>query len=631
MGVHLLFYLFLAQLVFVVEQDRGVEWIEVGIVDSRGPEKGPGEGEDEKDASPGEEEETPVEEPASDPSADLADPASSASPGPPAETEDSAQVGTGAGVEKGAGGEGVSEYGNRRGPGRGDALKRFGGNARSEEAVRRGLMWLFRHQEPEGHWSGSDFHEHCEGEVCFGSGVQGYDVGHTSLALLCFLGSGITHRKGRYAGSVRAGLDWLLAQQTGAGFFHGGNPKACAMYNHAIACLALAEAYGMTRDPRLKKPLQRGLSFLVSAQQRGGGWDYVPEPTGRGDVSVTGWAVMALKSARIAGLRVRASCWHKARRFIVKMTGSDGRVEYEDKGYGRRGRWHRYGPGMASVGLLCHLYFGEASDAIAVRRIAGFLRDHPPALRALKGEQLHTRYYWYYATLAFFQLGGEWWLWWNESFRDFLVNLQRRDGCAAVSWDPVDGWLAGYGGRLYSTTLSLLSLEVYYRYLPIYEGGELAPLVEEKDASPPDAEQALRRALDAGLASGKRLKALKMLENTGGARARAALEEVLKDPNPVLRWQAARSLGKRGETASVAALLEAMSRESGDDLLPTYLGALGSIGSVEALESLVPYLDHPGRRVRSEALCALQAATGKRFGYDAGKWAEVVRSLAEDR
>ena len=69
------------------------------------------------------------------------------------------------------------------------------------------------------------------------------------------------------------------------------------------------------------------------------------------------------------------------------------------------------------------------------------------------------------------QHDGEPWEEWNASLRDTLVGLQRTSGSQAGSWDPNGKW-AGIGGRLYSTALSTMSLEVYYRFLRIYQSEE---------------------------------------------------------------------------------------------------------------------------------------------------------------
>ena len=76
-------------------------------------------------------------------------------------------------------------------------------------------------------------------------------------------------------------------------------------------------------------------------------------------------------------------------------------------------------------------------------------------------------YYWYYATLGLYQVGDGHWEAWNEALKSRLLNTQQPRGDLAGSWDPNTVW-GGYGGRIYSTALATLCLEVYYRFLPLY-------------------------------------------------------------------------------------------------------------------------------------------------------------------
>ena len=76
-------------------------------------------------------------------------------------------------------------------------------------------------------------------------------------------------------------------------------------------------------------------------------------------------------------------------------------------------------------------------------------------------------YYWYYGTLAMFQMGGTHWRAWNKSMKSALVNHQRGSGDEKGSWDPIGAW--GFaGGRVYSTAINVLSLEIYYRYARVF-------------------------------------------------------------------------------------------------------------------------------------------------------------------
>ncbi len=197
--------------------------------------------------------------------------------------------------------------------------QRSGASTASEQAVERALDWLARHQDPDGRWDGGtaryedgtavqgddDFTVHCPpGQTCFGECAYcEADTALTGLALLTFLGAGYTHNDGKFATTVGNGLDFLLAQQKPDGDLRGTS-KAVGMYCHAMATLALCEAYALSLDDRLRTPAERAVSYVVRGRARDGqAWRYEPSAP-EGDTSILGWVVMALKSAREVGLRV---------------------------------------------------------------------------------------------------------------------------------------------------------------------------------------------------------------------------------------------------------------------------------------------------------------------------------------
>ncbi|MCA1686495.1 MAG: hypothetical protein LC745_11085 [Planctomycetia bacterium] len=267
-------------------------------------------------------------------------------------------------------------------------VRREGGTVHSEKAVEDGLSWITRHQRGDGGWS-LDYHPQCQGQGC-PSHTSGRlidsDTGATGLALLPLLGAGHSHlKKTRYQTQVRQGLAWLVDHQQPSGeLFVGGSPLS-RMYSHAIAAMAVCEAYGLTHDPGLRRPAQRAVDFIAAAQEgENGGWRY--QPGQPGDTSVFGWQMFALRSARLSGLRV-----------------------------------------SKNVARGCKTYLDSASTD-AKRQVTG-------------------------------------------------------EGCDRGSWDPAspqpDRW-ASSGGRLFLTSLSTLTLEVYYRYLPLYQPSDRDPVKLEE-------------------------------------------------------------------------------------------------------------------------------------------------------
>jgi hypothetical protein len=343
-------------------------------------------------------------------------------------------------------------FGGRSGSTREQLVREGGGNRESEAAVARGLLWLAKHQAPDGHWSLHAFDKdgHCN---CGGRGIYN-DIAATAFGLLPMLGAGQTHRpsseKGNaYTRNVERALKFLMSRQNRHGDYGGG------MYAHGLATIAICEAYGMTRDPALGQSAQRAINFIVTAQSAKGGWRY--QPGEDGDTSVLGWQVMALKSGQIAGLDVPEKTLTGATRWLDSCASPDG----GSYGYLRKDDGS---PSMTAVGLLCRQYLGWGPRNPGL--IAGVAK-----LKAMPPAAADTVYYTYYATQVMHHVGGEAWAFWNPKVRDYLIATQdrgREKPHQAGSWDPRKDMWGTPGGRIMVTSLSLLTLEVYYRHLPLY-------------------------------------------------------------------------------------------------------------------------------------------------------------------
>jgi hypothetical protein len=356
-------------------------------------------------------------------------------------------------------------YRLRVAPDRSQLAQRHGATSQTEAAVKAALRWLSSVQSEDGRWDarryGSGRETRTDGHTRDGAGTQA-DTAITGLALLAFLASGHTHREGPYAENVYRGLRFLLESQAPDGNLGGRATTYEFMYCHGIGTFALSEAWGMSGDEALREPLRRALAYSIAAQDPGtGGWRY--RPGDPGDTSQLGWQYMALKSAELAGMPMPETTRNGIIKFLSSVSG------------GKQGGLASYRPNeqytrpMTAEAIACWQFLGMRRDHPAGREAGDFLLDELP------GQGTPNVYYWYYATLTMYQLGGIHWSRWNEALRTTLVSTQRTDGPLAGSWDPDSMW-GGYGGRIFSTALSTLCLEIYYRFLPLYREAAIEDL-----------------------------------------------------------------------------------------------------------------------------------------------------------
>ena len=346
-------------------------------------------------------------------------------------------------------------------------LGEAGGSEGSERAVQMALAWLAQHQEADGSWQ-LDFQagDHCGGQCGNPGSKAPAKNAATALALLAFLGNGQTHRDGPYAEVVAFGLEYLVKNQRDEGI-GGSYMDEGQMYSHGLATIALCEALAMTQDQSLFIPARNAVEFIVAAQNESqGGWRY--RPGEMGDTTVTGWQLMALKTASMSYIDVPPAAIRKAWGFIDSVElptryqyayQSGGRYEKQKRAVRRSERYLT----TSAVALLTRMYLGwHKSNPVLGQGIEWLAKRGPNVDR-----RKCNLYFNYYATQIMRHWGGEPWHDWNEEMREFLIETQMQTGHQAGSW-----FFAGAhneaGGRLYCTALATLILEVYYRHLPLY-------------------------------------------------------------------------------------------------------------------------------------------------------------------
>ena len=335
-------------------------------------------------------------------------------------------------------------------------VEKYGGSAASESAVGYALEWLAARQRANGTWDFIDV------GPCRNPGTVNNPIGGTAYALLPFLAAGQTHKEGQYRKSVLAGLEFLtsIGVTAPAGYdLRGVINKAdddedpnYAYYVHGAATLALCEAYGMTKDRKLKPYAEGAVKFLVNSQDpRGGGWRYNPQQPG--STSATTIQVMALKAAEKAGIKVPDVTW-KGVTYYLDSVALDGEGRY---GYEIEKK--SYGISVTSMAMLSRMYLGKTREDKDLRAGVALIDRRGP---------YDNLYYNYFATQVMKNWGGVEWDRWNGRLRDDLIGWQGVEGDDKGSWAPRDrDDYSKAGGRLLTTCLATLTLEVYYRYRPL--------------------------------------------------------------------------------------------------------------------------------------------------------------------
>jgi hypothetical protein len=346
--------------------------------------------------------------------------------------------------------------GNRKGL----ALKN-GGSNESEAAVDAALVWFAAHQAVDGSWSTDMMDKPCNGQCRHGTVDIGKPkrIAATGLALLCFLGAGHTHKEGDYKDVVYKAINYLTSAIKSSspnvrdfrptGRFLDDNSEY-EMYEHGIAVLAMCEAYEMTGDSILRSPCDNGIDFIQRSQHADGSWGYRPGTSG--DLSIVGWQLMALKSARKIGMKVRPEVIQRADKFLDSQQSDNGSY------YGYRSNQKE--ACTTAIGLMLRLYRGWSRTDPRVLKGVQYIADLGPSSDGI--------YYNYYATQLLFHMKFEKWSQWNVLNRDYLVREQAQDGHEKGSWYFGRSHFNQVGGRLYCTAMATLTLEVYYRFMPIY-------------------------------------------------------------------------------------------------------------------------------------------------------------------
>jgi hypothetical protein len=329
-------------------------------------------------------------------------------------------------------------------------LLQYGGTKLTEDSVKLGLSWLARQQRSRGIWS-------LRGPYKNGGNIENEEAA-TAMALIAFQGAGYTTSSSKtdpYTRVVtRAWKELLRRQQDDGHFFGNLAPEQHQLYTQALCTIAICELYGMTHDETYLAPAQKAVDYCVKVQAPEGGWRY--QPGVDSDLSVTGWFAMAMQSARMAGLEVPSPVFERIGKFLDTVARDEGaRYAYQFNAGATKP--------LTAEGLLSRQYLGWAHNDVRLRNGVESLLANLPDWND------RNVYYWYYGTQVCHHMEGKEWRKWNEVMRQLLPEHQEKQGPERGSWDPNGDRWGGTAGRLYVTCLSLYTLEVYYRHLPIYQ------------------------------------------------------------------------------------------------------------------------------------------------------------------
>jgi hypothetical protein len=313
-------------------------------------------------------------------------------------------------------------------------------NPALDAAVARGLEALARMQDPDGGFGGQ----------------RGRNVAVTALACLAFMADGHVPGRGEYGDVVRRGLEAVLSSSAETGLLAADSTNG-PMYGHGFATLFLGEVYGMTQGggdtalaARVHEVLTKAVRLIERTQNNEGGWRYNPVPYDA-DISVTICQIMALRSARNAGIEVSADVIDRAVRYVRTCQNPDGGFRYQASA--GSSAWPRSAAGVAS------LYYAGIYEDDAIEKGLRYL-----TLTAMPGvagvdSRLHYFYGHYYAVQTMYLAGGQWWERWWPAIRAELLDRQQPDGA----------WADPSVGPAYGTAMALIILQMPKRYLPIFQ------------------------------------------------------------------------------------------------------------------------------------------------------------------
>ena len=308
----------------------------------------------------------------------------------------------------------------------------------AEATIAKGLRFLVKVQERDGSWRSP----------------AGYPTAMTSLAGLALLAAGNTPVEGPYAVNVRRAMDYLISNSAPSGLIARVDEEQSCMHGHGFAMLFLAESFGMERDTqrqsKIRRVLEKAIVLTGQSQSARGGWLYTPNSGGdEGSVTVT--QIQGLRACRDAGIHVPKAIIDRACKYIADSANDDGGISYRVGQPGSR-------PAITAAAVATMYNAGQYEDPIALkaleyikRLLAGNAHAYPSGG--------HEYYAMLYASQAMYLSSEENWNQYFPRVRDHLIKAQSGSG----------GWTGDGIGEVYGTSIALVTLQLPYAYLPVFQ------------------------------------------------------------------------------------------------------------------------------------------------------------------
>jgi hypothetical protein len=314
---------------------------------------------------------------------------------------------------------------------------------RTIKSIKLGLDYLAKSQGSDGGWHDTE-------------AGQAYPVAMSALAGMALLANGCTPSRGPYGSNVQGAIDYLIQCRGPSGLITGANQESGRpMHGHGFALMFLGSAYDMeanpTRREKMRENIEAAIKLTAGGQSAAGGWTYVPGQGDEGSVTVS--QVQALRACHNAGFHIPKGTIEESVRYIERCSTPEGGICYSLNSGG--------GPRLAiSAAAVATLYNAGEYEAPVAERCLAWVWQQFEATKGWSKGSWHDTYSHLYASQAFYLAGDKYWDKYFPETRDQLLAMQ----------DAGDGSWPGDGiGKPYGTAVSLIILQLPFKYLPIYQ------------------------------------------------------------------------------------------------------------------------------------------------------------------